>query len=771
VFRIRNVPDDTAAANAAAVRQVQDILYARFPGIDRDEVESLPAKLRDPFKQRFRPVLLVVEDERGGGGRAGADVRGFALILHAPDLDFCYLDYVATDAERGGRGLGGALYERVREEAQALRADGLYFECLPDDETLSPNPAIREENAARLRFYERYGARPITNTRYETPVEPGGSDPPYLVLDPLGHAPLPGREEVRKVVRAILERKYAKLCPPDYVDNVVESFRDDPVELRAPRYLRRQSSPAVRPRRRLSHRITLVVNDRHDIHHVRERGYVQAPVRVSAILDAIGKTDMFERIEPHRFPETAIRAVHDGRLVDYLRRACAVVGNGRSAYPYVFPIRNVSRPPKELPLRAGYFCIDTFTPINGNAWRAARRGVDCALTAAERVLEGQHLGYALVRPPGHHAERSSFGGFCYFNNAAISANYLSRFGRVAVLDIDYHHGNGTQDIFYERPDVLTVSIHGHPSFAYPYFSGFSGETGIGRGAGMNLNIPLPETITPSDYRQALTKALARVTRFAPDFLVVAAGFDTGAGDPTGSWANRGDDFRLIGSAIGSLGLPVLVVQEGGYRVRTLGSNARQFFEGLSHGAEPHLGTLPIRGRRRLARAPAPTVPGLGVQYRTEVRPGDPERIRRMTASSGNFSAEEEAIAAELIEEGLQRGEAAGYYYQIAERDGHLVGFAVYGPIPGTAQRFDLYWIVTHPDVRRQGAGLDLLERIEADVVVRGGSHLFVDTASNETYVAARAFYRACGYKKVAELPDFFRDGDGKVIFAKRLPAP
>ncbi len=765
MFRIRNLPDDTTAANAAAVRQVQDILYARFPGINRGEVESLPAKLRDPFKQRFRPVLLVVEDERGVGG---PHVRGFALILHAPDLGFCFLDYVATEAKGGGRGLGGALYERVREEAQALHASGLYFECLPDDEVLSPDPEIRSENVARLRFYERYGARPIANTRYETPVDPGGTDPPFLVLDPLGRASLPGRDEVRPIVRAILERKYAKMCPPDYVAMVVESFRDDPVKLRAPRYQRRLISPAVRPRRRLAQRIILVVNDRHDIHHVRERGYVQAPVRVATIIEAIGKTDLFERIEPHRFPETHIRAVHEGRLVDYLRRACAAVGDGRSAYPYVFPIRNAMRPPKELPLRAGYFCIDTFTPINGNAWRAARRGVDCALTAAERVLEGQHLGYALVRPPGHHAERRAFGGFCYFNNAGVSANYLSRFGRVAVLDIDYHHGNGTQDIFYERADVLTVSIHGHPSFAYPYFSGFPGETGIGRGAGMNLNIALAETITPSDYRVALGKALSRITRFAPDFLVVAAGFDTGAGDPTGSWANRADDFQRIGNAIGALGLPTLVVQEGGYRVRTLGTNARNFFEGLWRGAEPHMGTVSIRRRKRRAPAPSLASPGLAIEYRTEVREGDPERVRRMTAASGNFSADEEAIAAELFDEGLKRGEAAGYYYQIAERSGQLVAFGVYGPIPGTAHRYDLYWIVTHPDVRRQGVGRELLARIEADVAARGGTHLFVDTASTDAYATARTFYRTGGYKKVAELPDFFRDGDGKVIYSKRL---
>ena len=184
------------------------------------------------------------------------------------------------------------------------------------------------------------------------------------------------------------------------------------------------------------------------------------------------------------------------------------------------------------------------------------------MTAAEQVLEGARLTYALVRPPGHHAERRAFGGFCYLNNAAIAAHYLSRYGRVAVLDIDYHHGNGTQDIFWARADVLTVSIHGHPNFAFPYFSGFRDEQGDGPGRGCNLNLPLPEDADPPTYRRALAVALQRIRRFEPAFLVVSLGFDTAAGDPTGSWHNRPEDFRKIGEAIGTLEPATLVIQEG-----------------------------------------------------------------------------------------------------------------------------------------------------------------------------------------------------------------
>lgn len=769
MFRIRTVADDTTSANAAAIAQVQAIVRERFPRIHPADVERLPAALRNPFEQRFRPVLLVAESVGGAGteraGARGERVRGFALLLHAPDLDFCYLDFIATESAGSGRGLGSALYERVREEALALHARGLYFECLPDDEALSPDPTVRAENAARLRFYERYGARPIANTAYETPLRPGDTDPPYLVLDPLGRAPLPGRDEVRAITRAILERKYAGTCPPEYVEKVVASINEDPIRLREPRYLRRQSTARVRATRSLATRITLVVNDKHDIHHVHERGYVEAPVRIATILSELEKTDLFDRVEPRHYGEHWIRAVHDGRLVEYLRRACAAVGNGRSVYPYVFPVRNAQRPPRDLPLRAGYYCIDTFTPINGNAWLAARRGVDCALSAAERVVEGQRLAYALVRPPGHHAERAAFGGFCYFNNSAIAANYLSRYGRVAVLDVDYHHGNGTQDIFYERPDVLTVSIHGHPSFAYPYFSGFAGESGVGRGAGLNLNLPLPEDASPELYHQTLAKALARIERFDPRFLVVAAGFDTGAGDPTGSWRNRPPDFVRIGTAIGALGRPTLVVQEGGYRVRMLGVNARRFFEGLAAGA-----ASPVAEARRPAPRHRPTGTGShAIAFRSAPRAGDADRARRLVASTGNFSPEEEAIAAELFEEGIARGEPAGYLFEIAERADRMVGFAVYGPIPGTERRYDLYWIATHPDLRRRGLGSRLLRRVEAEVRARGGRHLFIDTASTEAYAPARAFYTACGYRKVAELADFYRDGDGKVIFHKRLP--
>jgi acetoin utilization deacetylase AcuC-like enzyme/GNAT superfamily N-acetyltransferase len=579
MFRIRQIHDLSASENADTLAQVEQILRTQFPAADPSTIGSLPRKLTDPEHALFRPLLFVAEKARGA-------VTGFALLLHAPDLDFCYLDFISAVPGGTGGGIGGALYQRVRDEALALGAIGIFLETLPDDPALCADPAVVKQNAARLRFYERYGARPLANTAYETPVRPDDDCPPYLVFDDLGRLNPLARKVARQVVRAILERKYLTLCPPAYVDRVVASITDDPVRLRPPRYVP-DVRPATDPERAApaqpGRRIGLVVNDRHAIHHIRERGYVEAPVRIDSILRELGRVDLFDTVDARRFADAHITAVHDADYVAYLRRVCLGLDQKTTVYPYVFPIRNVARPPKDLVIRAGYYCIDTFTPLSQNAFLAARRAVDCGLTAAQMVLEAYPFAYALVRPPGHHAERRSFGGFCYFNTAAIAAQYLRGSGRVAILDIDYHHGNGQQDIFYRRSDVLTVSIHGDPSFAYPYFSGFEDERGEGEGEGFNENIALPEKVDGDRYRRALRSALRRVQAFDPDYLVIALGLDPAKGDPTGSWSLTAADFEGNGRLIGALRVPTLIIQEGGYRTASLGINARRFLLGLWKG--------------------------------------------------------------------------------------------------------------------------------------------------------------------------------------------
>jgi len=587
MFRIHKVFDVTTPTNRQILSQVQAMLRVQFNELSEKDIAKLPAQLANPLKYRFQSILLVAED-------GDATVRGFAMLLHAPDLNFCYLDYICAGRGETGGGIGGALYERVREEAWQLGVVGIFCECLPDDPALSPDPAIRKQNISRLRFYERFGARPLANTAYETPLTENDTDPPYLVFDNLGQNDKPlKRTQTRKIMRAILERKYAAICPPEYIEKIVRSVKDSPVKLREPRYVK--AVPDVidlRPRQRL---ISLIVNDQHSIHHVNDRGYVEAPVRIKSITSELDRTQLFEPVKPRNFGIGVIEQVHKPEFVHFLRKACANVPPGKSVYPYVFPVRNRARPPKELPLRAGYYCIDTFTPLNANAYKAARGAVDCALTGVDSLLDGGRAAYALVRPPGHHAEYEAFGGFCYFNSSAIAAHHLSKQGKVALLDIDYHHGNGAQDIFYRRRDVYTISIHGHPRYSYPYFSGFEDEKGEGEGKGYNLNLPLPENIDGERYRKELAVALDKIRKFAPQFLVLALGLDTAKGDPTGSFQLMAKDFRENGRLIGGLGLPVLVVQEGGYKTQTLGINARHFFEGLWQGMN---GNEPKAHRRK-----------------------------------------------------------------------------------------------------------------------------------------------------------------------------
>jgi acetoin utilization deacetylase AcuC-like enzyme len=441
-----------------------------------------------------------------------------------------------------------------------------------------------------LKFYENYGVYPIVGTAYETPVD--DSPAPLLLIDPLGRASPLRRSACRAAVHLILTRKYRHLVDEGYIRKVVGSIVDDPVRLRSPRYVH---APAHRPAppaggNLLPPSMTMVYTPAHRIHHVRERGYVQRPARIDILREQLLHTPYFREVGPRRHGEGAVEAVHDPDFVKYLKAVCERLDPSRPVYPYVFPVRRFECKPKDLAVRAGYYCIDTFTPLDRNAYRAARSAVDTALTGAGLLLDGTRVCYALCRPPGHHAGRRLFGGFCYFNNAAVAAHLLAAEGRVAVLDIDFHHGNGTQDIFWARRDVLTLSIHGHPNSAYPYFSGFADETGEGAGRGYNRNYPLPPGAGDGAYLQALERAIEAVDRFRPVFLVVCLGYDTMAGDPTGSFDLSTRAVEKAGRRIASLDVPLLVVQEGGYSIRNLRRGSSAFFRGVA-------GELRARERR------------------------------------------------------------------------------------------------------------------------------------------------------------------------------
>jgi acetoin utilization deacetylase AcuC-like enzyme len=233
----------------------------------------------------------------------------------------------------------------------------------------------------------------------------------------------------------------------------------------------------------------------------------------------------------------------------------------------------------------GFYAVDPSTPIVEGTWDAALAAARCALGAAAAVADGARSAYALCRPPGHHAGPSTYGGYCYLNNAALAAQLLRDRGlrRVAVLDLDAHHGNGTQEIFWERADVLFVSIHGTPETEYPYFLGWADERGAGAGEGFTVNHPLAHDATWTEYAPALDAALEAVAAFAPDALVVSLGVDTFEGDPISPIALRGEHFPLVGRRLASLRAPTVLVQEGGYALAELGELVAGVLGGFDAG--------------------------------------------------------------------------------------------------------------------------------------------------------------------------------------------
>jgi acetoin utilization deacetylase AcuC-like enzyme len=312
----------------------------------------------------------------------------------------------------------------------------------------------------------------------------------------------------------------------------------------------------------------------------------EAPGRFAAIRAALEAAGGYEFEEGPRPSEEPVARVHDPAYVAYLREASAEAKRARDPaakqiWPTVFPFGPHPRATGTRALR-GQFCFDTYTPILPGTFAAALGGACAAARAAELVGSGaERTLYVLTRPPGHHAEPDRCGGYCYFNNSALAANELAKLGPVAVLDLDVHHGNGTQHIFYARAEVLTVSVHGDPAGLYPFFSGFADETGTGAGLGSNVNLPLPPGTGMKEYRAALATALDAVRRFKPAFLVFAFGADTHEADPIGGFKLPTKFYAEMGAAVRELALPTVVVQEGGYNLATLGACVAEVLGGLN----------------------------------------------------------------------------------------------------------------------------------------------------------------------------------------------
>lgn len=319
----------------------------------------------------------------------------------------------------------------------------------------------------------------------------------------------------------------------------------------------------------------------------------EVPERASHLLTAARASGLSVET-PADYGLDFVHTVHTRRYVDYLQnifpRWRRIDGGADEVVPGIQPGRRDSNRESGYPAsavgQAGFHHIDLSSPIGANTWTGALWSSHTAAHAAHQVAEGQQACYALSRPPGHHAGKEFAAGFCYFANAAVAVEVLRRKHRkVAVLDVDVHHGNGTQDIFYTRADVLTVSIHADPVRFYPFFWGYADETGEGEGQGANLNLPLPRGTGDDDYLREFGTALTAIEHFDAGALVIALGLDAHEGDPMGGFAITTDGFARIGRRIGELGLPTVLVQEGGYLSDQLGSNLRAFLEGFmqSHG--------------------------------------------------------------------------------------------------------------------------------------------------------------------------------------------
>ena len=318
-----------------------------------------------------------------------------------------------------------------------------------------------------------------------------------------------------------------------------------------------------------------------ELHNGAFAAYAETPARVDAMLKAVGPTET-----PADRGEAPILAVHDAAYVGFLKEAPRLwqeAGRPGDAIPYAFPIRG-RRPLRldRVDALLGAHAFDATTPITADTWRSAYASAQSALAATQAVLDGERAAFALCRPPGHHAGADYCGGYCHLNVAAIAAQAARDAGveRVAILDIDYHHGNGTQDIFYARADVFYASVHADPKRDYPFYWGHADETGEGAGLGTTLNLPLPHGTSRDAFRAAQARALERIAAFDPGLLVVSFGADTWEGDPISQLALTTPDYAVLAGDIAARGWPSVIVMEGGYAVDALGHNVASFLSGF-----------------------------------------------------------------------------------------------------------------------------------------------------------------------------------------------
>ena len=335
-------------------------------------------------------------------------------------------------------------------------------------------------------------------------------------------------------------------------------------------------------------------SDDHRLHHGRcelidgeLKPCFEMPSRADHVLQRVRDRRLGEVLAPGEFGRAPIARIHDAGFLAFLEGAWArwtAEGHTADLLPFTWPARTLRRDvlPEGLHAQFGYYSFDAGAPITAGTWQAAYSAAQVALSGQRAVAEGQRSAFALCRPPGHHAAADLMGGYCYLNNAAIAAQRFLDQGaaRVAILDVDYHHGNGTQSIFYDRADVLFASIHGDPRFEFPFFLGHADETGAGAGEGVNLNLPLAAGSAWDAWSAALECACRRIAEYGPDVLVVSLGVDTFKEDPISQFKLDSPDYLRMGERIAALGRPTLFVMEGGYAVAEIGINAVNVLEGF-----------------------------------------------------------------------------------------------------------------------------------------------------------------------------------------------
>ena len=338
-------------------------------------------------------------------------------------------------------------------------------------------------------------------------------------------------------------------------------------------------------------------SDDHRLHHANaelNNGQLmpcfETPSRADMVLEQVKRTGLGPINEPQDFGLAPIKRVHDPKFVDFIQQAWerwSALGREHDMLPLAWPPRRMpARCPEDIDGQLGYYSFDAGAPLTAGSWQAIYSSAQIALSAQAHLCSGAKSAFALCRPPGHHAGIDYMGGYCYLNNAAIAAQAMLDQGatKVAILDVDFHHGNGTQAIFYDRNDVLTISLHGDPDLVFPHFLGFEDEIGEGAGEGYNLNMVYPPNTPYSVWSQGLETACERIQSFQPDALVVALGVDTFEEDPISFFKLTSGDYLTLGQRLARLGLPTVFTMEGGYDVDAIGVNAVNVMQGFDRAA-------------------------------------------------------------------------------------------------------------------------------------------------------------------------------------------